>query len=88
MTRPNDPRDGTGGRRSGVGEGELRPRPLDQGLGDEQSQPQTRAAILLVGLRALRGTPGGHVGLSDPEEDIGRISRPVIPDLLPDMLLC
>src|SRR5215217_729262 len=79
MTRPNDPRDGPRGRRSGVRQGQFGPRALDQGLGDEEAQTQSTALLAVLG--PLGGAACGHVGFADPEQDIGRVTGAVIPDL-------
>src|SRR5215217_5735089 len=78
MTGPNDPCDGAGGGRSGIRQGQFGPRALDQGLGDEQAQSQSSALLAVLG--ALGGAAGGHIGLADPEQNIGSVAGAVIPD--------
>src|SRR5215203_563462 len=80
--RPNDPHEGAARRRLGVAERDLRPAALDQGLGDEQPEPEAAAAFALPAVSAA----GGDVGLAHAEQDLGGKARTVVADLDEDLI--
>ncbi len=85
LAKPNDPRDRARFRETRIGQGQLRARALQQCLGDEE--PEAQSAAFLAVLDAVRRAARGDIGLADTQQDVGRIARPVIPDLDDDVAI-